>query len=303
MPSRRQIREAVVQFLYCADIEGGAPAANMRETFWNLITESDRRKLLTNTYRALEHLNMGRGERLIDLTNRAELLLPRLSATTLTLPVRKDLEHILEKESAWSVCFDRLKKIPFTEHADDDVVAPLETYLQELFALERDLALARKGFLIALEDHPTVRNHAEPVAALIRKMQRVSERNSMLEHPEKFPEQTDLAHLRGAKESLLELRLAADAMVDRVLSRKKQIDDLLASIIENFAPERIMPVDRAILRLCTAEFLQHPSANPHIEINEAIDLAKKFGSEDSGRFVNGVLDAVARAIRPQETTA
>ncbi len=300
MPSRRQIREAVVQFLYCADLEGGPPAADLRESFWNLITESDRRKLLTHTFRALEHLNMGRAERIIDLTERSQLLLPRLSATTASMPLRADLEHILQKESAWSVCFDRLKKIPFTEVADDEVVPPLEALLTDLFALERDLAQLRKDFLFAIEDHPAIRNHAQPVTSLIRRMERISDRNLMLEHPEKFPEQTDLVHLRGAKETLTELRREADAMVDHVIQHKKRIDEVLASIIENFAPERIMPVDRAILRLCTAEFLQGSSATPKVEINEAIDIAKKYGSEDSGRFVNGVLDAVARKLHPHQ---
>jgi N utilization substance protein B len=201
------------------------------------------------------------------------------------------------------VCFDRLKKIPLTEVADDEVVPPLEVLLADLFALERDLALARKDFLFTIEDHPSIRNHAQPVTSLIRRIERISDRNLMLEHPEKFPEQTNLAHLRGAKETLTELRREADAMVDHVLEQKKRIDEILASIIENFAPERIMPVDRAILRLCTAEFLLRPSTNPRIEINEAIDLAKKYGSEDSGRFVNGVLDAVARALQPQQSPA
>ncbi len=303
MPSRRQIRESVVQFLYCTDLEGGAPAANMRDTFWNLITESDRRRLLTNTFKALEHLNMGHANHLVELTKRAQLLFPRLSATSDTLPLRHDLEQILAKESTWSVCFDRLKKIPFNDQTDEGVVASLESLLADLFGIERDLTLARKHFLAALEDHPSIRNFSEPVAAVLRRMQRISERNAMLENPEKFPEQTDLAHLRGAKETLLQLRESADQMADQVLKQKKQIDTLLASVIENFAPERIIPVDRAILRLCASEFLSNNATNTSIVINEAIDLAKKYGSEDSGRFVNGVLDALSRKIQAENSPA
>ena len=49
MPSRRQIREAVVQFLYCADLEGGADPAALRDPFWDFVTESDRRSTISGS--------------------------------------------------------------------------------------------------------------------------------------------------------------------------------------------------------------------------------------------------------------
>jgi len=60
MPSRRQIREAVVQFLYCADLEGGADPAALKDAFWDFVTESDRRNLLLATFRTVHHLAHGR---------------------------------------------------------------------------------------------------------------------------------------------------------------------------------------------------------------------------------------------------
>ena len=83
-------------------------------------------------------------------------------------------------------------------------------------------------------------------------------------------------------------------MVDAVLLHKSNIDQKLAEIIENFAPERIDPVDRAVLRLSASELIHRPDLSANIVINEAVDLAKKFGSNDSGRFVNGVLDQLAK---------
>jgi N utilization substance protein B len=64
-------------------------------------------------------------------------------------------------------------------------------------------------------------------------------------------------------------------------------------VVDHYAPERIDPVDRAVLRLATHEILN--AGTPHkVAINEAIELAKRFGTSDSGRFVNGVLDRIAR---------
>ena len=78
-----------------------------------------------------------------------------------------------------------------------------------------------------------------------------------------------------------------------MLAHKEAINAALAEVVDNYAPERIDPVDRAILRLATHEIL-HAGTPVKVAINEAIELAKRFGTSDSGRFVNGVLDRIAR---------
>ena len=143
-----------------------------------------------------------------------------------------------------------------------------------------------------LEDFPNLRGPLEPVAATIRRLQRVSDRMRMVEEPEKFPEQADLARLRDSKAEILELRKRSDELVDEVLAHKESIDATLAEVVDNFAPERIDPVDRAILRLATQEILS-AKVPAKVAINEAIEIAKRFGTTDSRRFVNGVLDRVA----------
>jgi N utilization substance protein B len=114
----------------------------------------------------------------------------------------------------------------------------------------------------------------------------------MVEQPENFPEQADLAKLRESKSEIMELRASTDELVDAILTAKEGIDAKLATIVENFSPARIDPVDRAILRLGTYEVM-HTDTPPKVVINEAIELAKRFGTTDSGRFVNGILDKIA----------
>jgi transcription antitermination factor NusB len=126
-------------------------------------------------------------------------------------------------------------------------------------------------------------------------LQRVSDRLRMVEEPEKFPEQADLARLRDSKAQIQELRRRSDELVDLVLGNKESIDASLAAVVDNFSPERIDPVDRAILRLATHEIL-HAAIPPKVAINEAIELAKRFGTTDSKRFVNGVLDRIAKQM-------
>lgn len=294
MPSRRQIREAAIQFLYCADLEGGAPASEYRNTFWDLLTEPDRRRLLSSTYRALEHITQGRQDRLLELSERTPAALARLGAATTSADLKKELQDILRYESLWTIQWEQIKKLPLHDIDNDQVVGQIEVALNKLYGINRELTAARTRFQQGLEDHPGLRPLMEPVTASLRRMQRISDRVQMLEDPQQFPEQSDLKHLCASHADLQQLRREADLMVDAVLHHKSTIDQKLAEIIENFAPERIDPVDRAVLRLSASELIHRPDLSANIVINEAVDLAKKFGSNDSGRFVNGVLDQLAK---------
>jgi N utilization substance protein B len=80
-----------------------------------------------------------------------------------------------------------------------------------------------------------------------------------------------------------------------------QIDDELRSAIEQrWDVARLAATDRAVLRVAVAELLARPGSPARVVLDEAIEIARTFGSEESGRFVNGVLDRAARHLRPAE---
>lgn len=291
MPSRRQIREAVVQFLYCADLEGGADPASLREPFWQFITESDRRALLQATLKTLHHLGLGREARLTEFQERLPLAMATLKARPDLERTAMVLQQVADLENKWSAGMISLSRI---SREDDSFSERFEPVLAQLFRTDRELETARKRFLLALEDIPGLRGQMDPVAGSIRRLARISERVRMVEEPEKFPDQVDLAKLRESKESLATLRRETDSMADAVQREKEGIDERLAAVVENFVPERIDPVDRAILRLATWEILHSPEVPAPVAIDEAIELAKRFGTTDSGRFVNGILDKIAK---------
>ena len=292
MPSRRQIREAAVQFLYCADLEGGADPKALRDPFWEFITEPDRRKLMVATFRTLVHLSEGRQSRLAEFIDRQPASDTLLAGWPEAEALRMTLRRAAELESAWSAALAKLERLP-RDDDDAQVAGRFEQALAAFFRIDRDLSAARGRFLADLEDFPKLRGPLEAVAASIRRLQRISDRLRMVEEPERFPDQADLARLRYSKSEISELRRRSDQFVDAVLSHKEAIDRLLAATVDHFAPERIDPVDRAILRLAAYEIL-HANTPPKVAINEAIELAKRFGTSDSARFVNGVLDRVAQ---------
>lgn len=292
MPSRRQIREAAVQFLYCADLEGGADPAALRNPFWDFVTESDRRSLQLATFRTVHHLAQGREGRVAEFVERQAAAETLLAAWPEAEVLKSALRRIAELESGWSAVLAKLERLP----KDDDDASVAENFsaaLEVFFRNDRALAAARQRFFETLENFPKLRGPLEAVGATIRRLQRVSDRLRMVEEPEKFPEQSDLARIRESKAELQELRRRSDELVDAILARKEAIDAALAEVVDHYEPERIDPVDRAILRLATHEIL-HAETPVKAAINEAIELAKRFGTSESSRFVNGVLDRIAR---------
>ena len=303
MPSRFQIREAVVKFLYSSDLEGGpAPASQHRPT-WEFVTESDRRILQLEMFRNLKHIALDhrREAPLVEFTQRQAAASTLLAAWPQAAGLKADLDAIGALEAQWSRSFATLEKLP----KDDDyasVEADFSDTLEDLFKLDRELAAARRRFLDGVDELPVLRAQLEPVAGSIRRLQRVSDLLRMVEQPENFPEQTNLDRLRYSKTKVATLLTEAEALVASIAAKLQQIDAALEAVVENFARGRIDQVDHAILRLGTYEILF--AATPaKVAINEAIQLAKRFGTTDSPRFVNGVLDRIAKMPPPSPKPA
>ena len=92
-----------------------------------------------------------------------------------------------------------------------------------------------------------------------------------------------------------EERRVAGPIVRHVAQRQPDLDAALAEVTTNWRLERIGAVERCVLRMAAAE-LSLGETPPRVVIQEAVTLAERFGSEQSARFVNGVLDALARRM-------
>ncbi len=88
----------------------------------------------------------------------------------------------------------------------------------------------------------------------------------------------------------------AKELVDGVAKNQEQIDELIERFSKNWKLSRMSAIDRNILRLATYELLYRSDIPPKVSINEAVELAKAFGSEESASFVNGILDAIYKNI-------
>ncbi len=96
----------------------------------------------------------------------------------------------------------------------------------------------------------------------------------------------------------------SDALIKGVIANKAAIDERIQKYAANYELHRIAVVDRNILRVAIYEMLYCNDVPPVVSINEAIEIAKRYGAEESGRFVNGILDRVKLDLtRPSRTTS
>jgi N utilization substance protein B len=90
----------------------------------------------------------------------------------------------------------------------------------------------------------------------------------------------------------------ATALATGVDADLAAIDTLISDHATGWTLERMPAVDRAVLRMATFELLHRPDVPVAVAISEAVELAQQFSTEESGRYVNGLLGAVAKQTRP-----
>ena len=87
-------------------------------------------------------------------------------------------------------------------------------------------------------------------------------------------------------------RKYGEDLVNRVLINKKELDLKIEQRVSNWEMGRIALIDKILLRMAICEILFFPDIPPKVSINEAIEIAKEFSTAGSGKFINGILDAI-----------
>ena len=90
----------------------------------------------------------------------------------------------------------------------------------------------------------------------------------------------------------------AGSLVRILAKHQAEIDAAVSRIAKNWSLSRMAATDRSVIRLAAAELLYHPDVPVRVTLDEAIEIAKKYGMETSGSFVNGILDRLAHEVRP-----
>ena len=96
----------------------------------------------------------------------------------------------------------------------------------------------------------------------------------------------------------------AEGLIDGVQEHQEKLDDMISAVAENWRIDRMAAIDRNILRLGAFEILQCPEIPSKVAINEALELATRYSTAQSSRFVNGILDRLqAQSAKEEENPA
>ncbi len=91
----------------------------------------------------------------------------------------------------------------------------------------------------------------------------------------------------------------ANSLIDLVVANIKILDEYILEKVVNWDLERMAFIDRIVMRIAIAELLYFPDIPPKVSINEAIDISKEYCTRNSGKFVNGILDAVLEKLNKE----
>ena len=278
--ARRQIREATVQLMHSTQSntkEAGDP--------WPLILAQPEAKVTRARARALLHLQQNRPGRLKPVFAQRITAAPLLESFLDEKSAVRNLRQLLTAEGKLPDLFDLLRRQLKSEKEPDDIEETMgrisdsnQTSLDNLTALEDTL-----GPLHACP---------QPLQSLAKALSPLRGTAQLLRTllSENLPDLREVESLQDAIAERDLLKKETEKLHQLVAAHLKSTDELLAKHIENFSPERLAQVDRAVLRLAATELKHCPNIPPAVSINEAIEVARRFGGVESAGFVNGILD-------------
>lgn len=110
----------------------------------------------------------------------------------------------------------------------------------------------------------------------------------------RYPWEETLEDFWAITESKPSVRQYADELIRGVMEHKDELDARVAAALDNWAPSRMGHIERNIIRIALYEIQYRPDVPRKTAINEAIEIAKRYGADEAPRFVNGVLDAITK---------
>lgn len=287
--SRRQIREAVVQLLHAA-----SPKEEESSLPWSLVLANLDGKALRLRARAILHLQQNRPSKtkpFFAQRGKAPALIENFLDDR---AAARSLRTLYKAEEELVELFDILRRQLKSEkepHIVEDSLKQIQE--QNLTSLASQAELTKA--LGSPEACP------QPLISLAKSLPPLLESSGLLRSLFKndLPTRPELKALSEALADRAFLQEEATQLHDLVLTHQIATDKLVTEHLQNFAFDRLAQVDRAVIRLAATELQHCPDIPPAVAINEAIEIARRFGGNDSASFTNGILGKLKTVLSPE----
>ena len=252
---------------------------------WPLILAQPEAKIIRARARAILHLQQNRPGRFKKVHAQGAVALPLIESYLEEKSSPRNFRQMITSEEKLSDLLDLLRRQLKSEKEPDDIAQTLER-IRETNKTSLDALTALQSALGPIEGCP------EPLKPLTKALSPLRETADLLRAllSETLPELREVEALRESIAERDAFRSETETLHQLVGQHLATSDQLIADHLENFAPERLAQVDRAVLRLAVTELKHCPDIPPAVSINEAIEVARRFGGIESAGFVNGILD-------------
>lgn len=279
MPRKRDIREKALQALFAISPENTSISEDDR--FWSLCLEPEELKLSKLSVKALKH-------QLQSLVKLNELLSEHAVNQSAIL---KTYEHKAEARQLLSLT-----------KATDDFTASFSALgnltdgeeLDSFFLKAKSLEASLSSFITNLKNTVYENEHRETLETTLEKLKALSSRVDYVASPLDHKDQTTISALiKSAEENHL-LKSATSTLAQTILDSVETLDQYIDAGLTNFSGQQIGKVERNLLRIATYEICiqGEPKA---VAINEALELAKKYATDQAVPLINGMLDTLSSA--------
>lgn len=292
MLSRNQIRQTTVQYLYATS---QAPETE-QEGIWDILLESFRGDYYKLRAKAVSgHLTRDYPDKLRLFITRAKEITLKLQDDPLTLSIREQIQDLLNKEGEFNSIRLQLKKVLHEDSSNDK--GELSATCETAQALNTTLMQMRQRLLESIKDFPMYKNIWPAFISSCNKLLDINNRIHAIIQPDGRPSQAEIKKVIEAGQDATDLYKEAKALGEDILRHQEELDESINTALENYSPERVSAMDRAILRLGVYELLYRKDLPTPIIVSEAIKLAERFSSLEAPRFINGVLAGISTTSR------
>ncbi len=296
MISRNQIRQTALQYIYGVMMTPSEEVGNT-EGLWELLLEpfsapyyQQRAKVVCG------HMTRDYSDKLNLFLKRYKETSEKLQDDALTLPVRDKLQTILTKEGDFNAALLQMKKNLHTDPRNER--GTLADICEKVQNLNTTLLHRREQLLLSLKDYPACKEIWAPLVAATNKLQEIGLRIDCIIHPEGNAFLPEALQVVESGKDIQTLKEEANKLANQTLSHKDALNKAINSTLENYSPERVSPMDRAILLMAANELSNAKTLPTEVIVSEAIRLAKRYSTAESVKFINGILGKLATTLRP-----
>ncbi len=291
MITRSKVRQSALILIYSLLENGGEPEHFDFELFRSIAQEKEQERYTNAEAKAIIHICRTAKDAARLLAERVEAVHVAMDANITTARLREEVERYARQCARFASDFEALQFSLASKRRE--TVAELSRRNRNLILLARAVAGLGRDLLPTFADYPLYRAVLEPLAATVRRLERMLSLCASVETPAALAGSGEFTSLIRAGELLAELGPAAEKLACAVMAHRSEYDERIAARLENYSPERLDVVDKAILYLALYELEENGLEAP-IAISEATALADMYSGSKSAQFIHGVLAALMK---------